>query len=227
MLGLKPLRLTLKIILNMPDLTPQKIALLLMAAGSSSRLGQPKQLVEITEIQKLPQSLLRRQVTLMNNVCLSHNAKAFCVLGFQREKLTEHLVSFPAAQQLTLIDNANWSQGLSGSIAKGVSEFGSDISAVLIFLVDQWQLTAENLITLISNWQQQPENIHIASDGNSTSPPVIFPRAFFKELMELAGDYGAKKVIKNNRQQVMLTEMPSAFADLDTPEQLKDLNKVR
>jgi len=208
----------------MPDSTDQKIALLLMAAGSSSRLGQPKQLVEITEIQEQPQSLLRRQVALMKSVCLSTNAKAFCVLGFQSEKLIAHLASFPPAQHLTLIDNVNWSQGLSGSIAKGVCALGNDVSAVLIFLVDQWQLTAENLTGLISEWQQQPENIHIASDDSRTSPPVIFPKAFFNELMELCGDSGAKKVIKNNIKHVNLKKMPSAFADLDTPEQLKELS---
>lgn len=211
----------------MPDTSQQKIALLLMAAGSSSRLGQPKQLIEIAEAQQQPQSFLQRQVSLMNSICLSTNAKAYCVLGCQSEKLIAHLANFPPAQHLTLIDNANWSQGLSGSIAKGVSALSQDVSAVLIFLVDQWQLTTEHLTKLICQWQQQPENIYIACNDNSISPPVIFPRAFFKELMKLAGDDGAKKIIKNNMNQVNLSEMPSAFVDLDTPEQLNNLNKIK
>jgi len=212
--------------LNMSEPNNQKIALLLMAAGSSSRLGQPKQLVEITETQQQTRSFLHRQVSLMNSICMSTNAKAYCVLGFQSEKLTTHLANFPPAQHLTLIDNENWSQGLSNSIAKGVSSLGHDVSAVLIFLVDQWQLTTENLIDLISNWQQQPEKIHIASTDNRISPPVIFPRCYFKDLIKLTGDDGAKKVIKDNMNQVNLSEMPSAFVDLDTPKQLKALNKI-
>jgi molybdenum cofactor cytidylyltransferase len=207
------------------EFTHKKIALLLMAAGSSSRLGQPKQLVVISEKQQPPQSLLRRQVSIMNSVCLSNNAKAFCVLGFQSEQIMKNLVGFPSAKNLTLINNDNWSQGLSGSIAKGVSELDNDIDAVLIFLVDQWQLTVDHLTSLISDWQEQPEKIHTAGDGNHLSPPVIFPRSFFKQLVVLSGDKGAKDVLKNNREYVNIKKIPLAFTDLDTPEQLQELNR--
>lgn len=206
------------------ELKHKKIALLLMAAGSSSRLGQPKQLVIIAEKKQPPQSLLRRQVSMMNSICLSDNAKAFCVIGFQREQLIKNLVGFPSAKNLTLINNNNWSQGLSSSIAKGVSELDNDIDAALIFLVDQWQLTVDNLTSLISDWRKNPDKIHIAGDGNHLSPPVIFPRSFFKELIVLSGDEGAKKVLKNNNEYVNIKNMPLAFIDLDTPEQLQELN---
>jgi len=204
----------------MSEPTQQKIALLLMAAGSSSRLGQPKQLVEITETQKLPRSLLHRQVTMMDNICSSTNAKAYCVLGFESETMITHIGNCTSAQHLTLIDNADWSQGLSSSIAKGVNSLGCDVSAVLVFLVDQWQLSFEDLTTLIEQWKKHPECIHVASLNDSFSPPVIFPRRFFKELVELNGDEGAKKVIRDNIKHVKTIEMPAAFVDLDTPEQL-------
>ena len=200
-----------------------KIALLLMAAGSSSRLGQPKQLVEITQAENSTDSLLHRQVTLMANICSFVNAKAYCVIGFESETMNEHLASCVAAQHLTLIDNESWSQGLSTSIAKGVSSLSSDVSAVLVFLVDQWKLSSKNVTRLITQWQKQPEYIHIASDGNNFGPPVIFPRRFFTELMALSGDDGAKKIIKENSKQVKSIEMPAAFVDLDTPEQLNTL----
>ncbi len=220
-----------KVVIYMPVPTTQKIALLLMAAGSSSRLGQPKQLVEVSQIENADeqlsqQSLLHRQVAMMDRICLSYGAKAYCVLGFESEVMIEHLASCPPAQHLTLIDNANWSDGLSGSIAKGVSALGCDIEAVLVFLVDQWQLTTSNLTSLITQWQQQPKHIHIACSDNNVSPPVIFPRVFFKELMALNGDDGARQVIKNNKAQVKSIEMPSAFFDLDTPEQLNDLSRL-
>ena len=187
----------------MPEPIQQKIALLLMAAGSSSRLGQPKQFVKITETNKASCSLLSRQVTMMESICSSTNAKAYCVLGFESESMRSHLASCTSAQHLILIDNLSWSQGLSSSIAKGVSFFGNDVSAVLIFLVDQWQVSVENLKTLITRWQDQPEYIHIASYNNNVSPPVIFPSRFFKELMALNGDDGAKKIIKDNINQVV------------------------
>ena len=209
-------------VLNMSKPVQQKIALLLMAAGSSSRLGQPKQLIEITEAQKLPKSLLHRQICLMGSICTSINAKAYCVLGFESETMITHIGNCTSAQHLTLVDNADWSQGLSNSIAKGVNSIGCDVSAVLIFLVDQWQLSFEDLTTLIEQWKKHPECIHVASFSDSFSPPVIFPRRFFKELIELNGDDGAKKVIKDNIKHVKAIEMPTAFVDLDTPEQLNN-----
>ncbi|PCH96780.1 MAG: hypothetical protein COB83_04375 [Gammaproteobacteria bacterium] len=207
----------------MPDFTQDKIALLLMAAGSSSRLGQPKQLVEISVANKSSGSLLHRQVAMMDTICLSINAQAYCVLGFEGDTMIKHLANSASAQNLTIIDNANWSHGLSTSIAKGVSLVASDVSAVLVFLVDQWQLSTENLTQLITQWRKQPEFIHVASLDECFSPPVIFPRRFFNELIALTGDDGAKKVIKDNIKQVKSVAMPNAFVDLDTPEQLQNL----
>lgn len=204
-----------------------KIALLLMAGGSSSRLGQPKQLVEISTDNNPACSLLHRQVAMMDNICSSNNAKAYCVLGFDSNAMTSHLANCASAQNLTIIDNVHWPKGLSSSIAKGVSLVANDVSAVLVFLVDQWQLSTENLTQLITQWQKQPELIHIARLDECFSPPVIFPRRFFKELIALEGDDGAKKVIKDNIKQVNPMEMPNAFADLDTQEQLDNLKNNR
>lgn len=209
----------------MDNLSSKNIALLLMAAGSSSRLGRPKQFVNISSTDVSNQSLLCRQVNIMNKVCGLTNASAYCVLGYQYEEMSQHLADNFPRQQLQLIENRQWSQGLSCSIAKGISALKNDIDAVLIFLVDQWQLSAENLSRLIHQWQQQPEFIYIASNHKSTSPPVIFPRNYFNDLLALTGDKGAKKIIENNINKTHFVEMKTAFSDLDTPEQLEYLNQ--
>lgn len=202
-----------------------KLAVLLMAAGSSSRLGQPKQLVEIVEKNKAPLSLLQRQMAMINAICLTHPAKAFCVLGFQSEKLKTHLIDFQPSKQFTLIEHTKWKQGLSSSIAKGVRVIEQEVDAVLILMVDQWQLTSNDLISLINAWQKNPHKIQIANDNGKLSPPVIFPSAYFKELMVLSGDNGAKSVINKNMKHVNFVNMKTAFTDLDTPAQLLALNE--
>ncbi len=212
----------------MTEPAPPKIALLLMAAGSSSRLGQPKQLVEINttigdEYQEKTQSLLTRQISLAAGMSAKFNTKCYCVLGYQSAVMTKHLASHPEARNLKIIQSDHWSKGLSSSIASGIVELDNDVSAVLIFLVDQWQLTVENLQTLIGQWRKAPEKIHMVSDGESYAPPAIFPHKYFKELMALSGDEGAKKVIKDNWSQVKSVFMPAAFADVDTPEQLSNI----
>ena len=209
----------------MPKNTIQQLAILLMAAGCSSRLGQPKQLIEITEKNQLPQSLLHRQIAMIDAICSTHNAEAYCVLGFQYEKLATHLVNFKPADNVRLVNNVNWSTGLSSSIAKGVSSLDNDVDAVLVFMVDQWRLTIEDLTRLITSWKQQPNKIHIASNGRQFSPPVIFPKDYFNELTLLSGNSGAKPVIKQHIKHVSLVDIHNAFTDLDTPKQLQELIK--
>ena len=209
----------------MSNFDDNKIAILLMAAGSSSRLGQAKQLVELLNGEKNSQSLLHRQVELITQVALSINAQAYCVLGFESRAMKAHLATCKAAKQVTLIDNEYWQHGLSSSIAKGVSALNTSIEAVVILLVDQWQLSAEQIINLVQQWQKQPEKIYAAHHDGHLSPPVIFPRTYFTQLMTLSGDSGAKKVLKENKEQVIRITMPSAFIDLDTPEQLQALQK--
>jgi len=216
-------------ILNVSQENTPTIALLLVAAGTSSRLGQPKQLVEISTSAQQHQSLLQRQIALMNSVGTALNTKNYCVLGYQYEQMHQHLANTKQYNQVTnkvtLIHHENFAQGLSTSIAKGVTSLANDIDAVAIFLVDQWQLSPAQLQTLIQLWQKHPKNICIASDRNVYGPPVIFPRAYFNELMTLQGDEGAKPLIKIYRDKVLNVDMPSAFIDLDTQDQLEQLKK--
>jgi molybdenum cofactor cytidylyltransferase len=210
----------------MVDSSSQKIALLLMAAGSSSRLGQPKQLVEINESDCPKRSLLHRQISVMETICDALPAKANCVLGFEYEAMSQHVLSQPYSTSVNIIHSQHWHEGLSTSIASGICSLDDDVSAVLIFLVDQWQLTTKHLSILIKQWQQAPNRIVMASQGNLSSPPVIFPKAFFNDLKAMSGDAGAKKVIKENSNQVKLIDLPEAFIDLDTPEQLQTLQNM-
>jgi len=211
--------------LNVRKSKVPEIALLLVAAGTSSRLGQPKQLVEISTSSQQRQSLLQRQIGLMNSVNAAVNSKSYCVLGYQYAQMCDHLSSSQQQKNLTLVHHQYFAQGLSSSIAKGISSLDNEIDAVVVFLVDQWQLNTAQLLSLIQLWQHNPNNICIASDRNIYGPPVIFPRAYFNELMTLQGDEGAKPVIKKYREQVLNVDMPSAFIDLDTQDQLEQLKQ--
>ncbi len=189
-----------------------KLAVLLMAAGQSSRLGQPKQLIKYRG-----QALLLRQVQL----ALALNIQATCVLGYQAGLMKTLLTAQPI-QILTCLD---WQQGLSNSIATGVASLQNNVEAVLIFFVDQWCLQAQDLQQLITAWLKQPTRIVISKNcAQEMSPPVIFPRQCFSQLAQLSGDHGAKKVIKQNKHLVTSIELLNAFYDLDTPEQLALLN---
>mgnify|MGYP001953716649 CR=1 FL=1 len=197
---------------------PAKIASIVLAAGCSSRLGQMKQLVPYKG-----QPLLARLCDLAVQV----SDEVHCVLGYQAERLLSEL----ADKQLNLVVNPDWGQGMSSSIAAGVKSLSHDVDAVMILLVDQWQLEAEHLNKLIQTWRNEPDNISLASGkpgvqefhSNIIGPPVIFPCHYFLELEKLTGEQGAKPLIRKYSQKLKFVELPQAFNDLDTPEQLEQL----
>ncbi|GLX79313.1 hypothetical protein tinsulaeT_26530 [Thalassotalea insulae] len=199
---------------------PLVLEVILLAAGCSDRLGQPKQLVEFQG-----QSLIIRQ----SKMALALSDKVICVLGFQAKRMAQEVSQL----SVRCVNNENWHSGLASSIAAGVSAVAPETDAVLLLLVDQWQLTLDDLQRLVTRWQVEPESIVCAEHSTQDSglakvfgPPVIFPKQYFSALTRLPQGQGAKSVIAANRQQVIWLPLASAFVDLDTPEQLSELQRV-
>ena len=196
----------------------EKLAIIILAAGNSSRLGQAKQFVTLNG-----ESLLLRQCKMAKK--LSKNVS--CVFGYQAQNMIDEV----AELSVKTIINDDWQSGLSSSIAKGVSAVDDDTDAVMLILVDQWQLSAQHYQDIYQHWQGNPQNIISAAQSikglNVTSPPVIFPAYCFSQLKELNQGSGAKPVIKKHQNQLLCLLMPAAFVDLDTPEQLQILKNYQ
>jgi len=208
-----------------------KLAIIILAAGCSARLGQPKQLIPFIDSSLL--AFQCQQALLVND-------NVSCVLGFQAETMAKEIDALP----INRVINSSWQQGLSSSISTGVSSLSADIDGVMLVLVDQWRLIVDDLQRLISIWQKQPDKI-IAAEGCSVvdkmeeqlvrvqkevstkivGPPVIFPRRFFRKLADQHLGNGAKKLLKEYHKHVIEVELPHAFVDLDTPKQLTQLQK--
>ncbi len=204
------------------------IAVILLAAGQSARLGQPKQLLKFAQ-----QSLIRHQAQL----ALAFTEHVYCVLGFCAETMKAELDDLP----VNVVVNENWQGGLSSSISKGVKAIDDKITSVLIVLVDQWQLTLDDFY-LFAQLSRDNETLIIAASQTLTlslpndtahktdrkvinenrqlGPPVLFPQHYFTELISLTGEQGAKPLLKKYAPIVTAIEMPRAFVDIDTPEQL-------
>ena len=220
---------------NKQKVRQKQLAIIVLAAGASSRLGQPKQLVEFAG-----KSLLLRQCEL----ALQLSSEVVCVLGCQADIMAERLQDLA----INLVINENWQQGMSSSIAAGIAALPRHIDAAMILLVDQWQLRPASLRLFEQNWREKPEKITLAgmsrtiksetanltkqAEGASeqqvikTGPPVIFPRFFFPDLMALTGTSGAKPLLKNHQDKLNMVNLSAAFIDLDTPEQLAELRLI-
>jgi len=181
---------------------------LILAAGASTRLGQPKQLVKLRGRPAL-HGVVANAVTVAGH-------SVTIVLGAHANELTRMLTASPAS----VIVNRQWEEGLASSIRMGIKALPSTAEAVLILLGDQVAVTSDDLKRLIAAWKEQDTDIAAATYDQHVGVPAIFPRLCFTELAELRGDEGARRILERNSYRVVRVPMPNAAIDLDTPQDL-------
>ena len=185
--------------------TRTKLAVIILAAGGSSRLGRPKQLLRYRG-----QPLIVRAVHLAATVT---DDKIIVVLGDQQLRLRRALRSRPGNSRL--VTNSKWRLGQASSLRRGLAAVPAGTAAVLVLVVDQVFLTAKDLTRLVSAWRRRAAKPAVASHNIAIGVPAIIPRRWFASLRKLEGDVGAKPLL---RTIACLTQvaMPHAAFDVDT-----------
>lgn len=183
---------------------PQALGAILLAAGGSSRLGQPKQLLEIDG-----EPLVVRQAKLLGELGF---AKIVVVTGAEREAIEALLAPLP----VSCVFNPDWEQGMGRSLAAGVQAMPERARAALVLLCDQWRVKTEDLVQLIEAWGVDPQAAVVSSYGQSSGPPAILPRGMFERLSKLRGDRGASKALKQWHGETREIACAHAAVDIDT-----------
>ncbi|MDA9773471.1 nucleotidyltransferase family protein [Saprospiraceae bacterium] len=190
---------------------------LLLAAGESRRLGEPKQLLPVGKQTLLEHTFL---------VCTkSKLGPVHVVLGANADKILE-----AASKQLSsnIMIHRNWKDGLGSSIAFGVKNTKHLVEkGILVVLVDQVMLKAENLVNLVIEYEDTKAEIIVSDYGNANGPPSFFARSLFDQLIELSGDQGAKPIVKANKHLVHKVSFPMGDIDIDQHDDLLHLNKIK
>jgi CTP:molybdopterin cytidylyltransferase MocA len=119
-----------------------------------------------------------------------------------------------------VVVNRDWREGIASSIRAGVARLPASADAVLLLLVDQAALTAEDLRRLVSVWRRQPHCVVAAQYESVTGVPAIFPRSEFGNLTELRGDQGARMLLRRRSVDIVRVPLESAAVDIDSPEDL-------
>lgn len=180
-----------------------KFHILLLAAGTSSRLGQPKQLLELNE-HTLLWHAATKALELTSNVTV--------VLGHKSKQCLDALKGL----YVNAVVNENYKEGLGSSIAYGVSTL-DDCNSLLIMLCDQPLIPRIHYTSLIERSMQFPELIIASHYGKKSGVPTIFPKQYLPALRELKGDKGAKVLLETATcQYIPLSENDSR--DVDTQE---------
>ncbi len=196
-----------------------KIGVVILAAGSSSRFGEPKQL-----LQHNGKSLLQNTI----DAALNSSADAVVeVLGANAEKLTNEI----DRSGINTIINSEWSEGMASSVRNGLNEllFISPSTDAVIFMVcDQPYVSSHLINDLINTQKQTGKPIVTCNYGEAIGPPALFHKSLFNELMQLKGDFGARKIIQEHADQVATVSFPDGKIDIDTLDDydsLKGLNR--
>ncbi|GAB2706047.1 4-diphosphocytidyl-2C-methyl-D-erythritol kinase [Hymenobacter frigidus] len=184
------------------------MALLLLAAGASTRMGRPKQLLPYHG-----RTLLRHAAeTAVSAGC----APIVLVTGALHDELLAEIVGLPILAER----NPDWETGMASSIRAGLAAVAAAAPrAVLVMLTDQPLVTPELLQQLIVQQQATQAPIVAAAYGETLGVPAIFDKSLLPELLKLQGAQGAGRLIARLGAAVGQVAFPAGLLDVDTPAQ--------
>ncbi|GJM34422.1 MAG: hypothetical protein DHS20C18_34230 [Saprospiraceae bacterium] len=184
------------------------VGIIILAAGASRRMGQPKQLLVFDG-----QTLLDRTIDLARNI---QEGPLMVVFGAGITEIRQGLSN----KDFSWVENTLWPSGMSSSIRCGLTAILKEhpnLKAILFLLVDQPLIGVDHLKQVLETWRKNQSLIVAARYRETLGVPVLFDRRLFPELLELTGDKGAKPLLKSYSDQLLAIDLPAAALDLDTP----------
>jgi len=190
-----------------------QIAAVILAAGGSTRFGQPKQMLDWNG-QPL--------VCHVADVALAADFNpVIVVLGCQAEQIQPLL----GARPVHIATNWRWQEGLSTSVQAGLAALPPDTQAALFLQSDQ-PLIPPNLLTgLVQRFHQSGALAVFPSYDGQRSSPALFSHKLFAELANVTGDVGGRAVLSRHPHDTATLEVddPDVLADIDTPDDYEAL----
>lgn len=194
-----------------------KVAALLLTAGSSSRMGEPKALLSWG-----PKTVIQHILDQIQEAGLE---KVLLVTGAHHQEIQTAFRGEP----IPICYHRDWELGMGSSISKGIQAIEQQfvgVSAVLVLLVDQ-PLISSAYLRELTTAHSRNSNAIIASDyGDFAGVPALFPREFWDALKQIPTGQGAKGLIARFREQCSILNPAEAIVDIDTPEAYQQALKL-
>ncbi|HZI05073.1 MAG TPA: nucleotidyltransferase family protein [Archangium sp.] len=188
-----------------------RVGAVVLAAGSSSRLGRPKQLL-VHE----GRTLVRRAAEA---AVAAGCEPVVVVLGAQGEAVGAEL----SGLRVRTVDNPEWQLGMGRSLRVGVRAL-PEVEAVLVLLCDQLRVDAAHLRALVDTFARTRSPVVASGYEGARGVPALFSRALLPELEALEADQGARKVIVRDPSRVVEVPLPGGGEDVDTAADLSRLS---
>jgi len=193
------------------------VAILLLAAGDSTRMGTSKQLLDIGGTPLLVHSV---KIALQSGL---HPVTV--VLGAHAEEHRRIIQSLP----VDVVVHEDWQLGMGSSLKAGLRHLLNQSvkpEAVVVLVCDQPRLTAQHIQALVATYRKERKSIVASRYGDTDGVPVLFAESLFDELLGLPDGHGAKKII-GGHGDVSRVGFDEGGIDLDTPEDYEAYNISR
>jgi molybdenum cofactor cytidylyltransferase len=181
-----------------------QIPIIILAAGISSRLGQPKQLLEYEG-----ETLLNRTIRVANEV----SDDVVVVLGARFQEISQTVLN----KNVQIIFNENWESGMASSVIEGIKTH-LNAEKVIISLCDQPYLNTSIFESLILEEKSSRKPIIASNYGNQIGVPILFNQLVYNDLLSLKGDKGARSILPKYNDSIGQIDFPNGAIDIDTVE---------
>lgn len=182
--------------------------IILLAAGSSTRMGSPKQLL-------LYQGKTLLDRTIDTALEVFDKEQIVLVLGANHNEIASTISN----QNIPISINEDWQSGMASSIKSGLKtliEHFPDLERCFISVCDQPHLTSNVFLEMLQLNETSEKEIVASEYADTLGVPALFSKKYFDKLMNLTGEQGAKKIIRQNMDDVETFEFEQGIIDIDT-----------
>ncbi|NHF59890.1 nucleotidyltransferase family protein [Flavobacteriaceae bacterium TP-CH-4] len=187
--------------------TKSNIALVILAAGASTRMGRPKQLLPWGQDNLLRHAIKQAHGTGLKQILVVLGANAQVI----KKNLGPHFVD--------TVTNPDWEEGLGSSLSYGIQQLlasQQSFKGVLIMLADQPLVDKDYLNELITAFETREKGIVVTSYGQRVGVPAVFHSRYFERLKALNKDFGAKEIIQRHKNDMFVVDPKGKAVDVDT-----------
>jgi len=188
----------------------------LLAAGSSDRLGEPKQLLTYNGKSFLENMIAAAMEAQLDPIVV--------VLGAYAPEIARTIDD----EAVQVVENKEWNEGIASSIRYGIGELekrNPAVDAAILMVCDQPHLTS-NVLKDIRLAQEQSGNPVVAAYYNGVAgTPALFHKSLFPELLLLTGDRGARKFLREHADLMTTVSFPLGIVDIDTKDHYEKLKQ--
>lgn len=194
---------------------------IILAAGESTRFGEPKQLLRLNN---------RYLIEWVLDAALGSRLKQILlVLGHEHQKILQALGTKAQHPRLQVVVNYQYKQGQSVSLQTGVLKIRDIFPSAMFLLGDQPLLESETIDYLLEQFWSSDKDICVPAHRGKRGNPTIFSQKFYDQLLKLKGDRGGRNIIECHPDRVLEVEIENidCFFDVDTPKDFEMIKHIR